>query len=86
MDGIIKRGPYCNVGPGFIIQQVQLYTEPVSLKYGKLAQNISGYTDIFYSARKRKMAISFRLARLAAIHCNAGSSGNCWPNVQIGLT
>ena len=28
---------------------VQTYTEPVPLKCGKLAANIRGYTDIFYS-------------------------------------
>jgi len=39
-------------GPGLrysVHLRIQKYTEPVPLKCGKLAANIRGYTDIFYS-------------------------------------
>jgi len=50
-DGIMKPGPTLQCGPGLhysVDLRIQtLYTEPVPLKYGKLATNIRGYTDIF---------------------------------------
>jgi len=46
----MKRRPTLQRGPVlryYIHLRIQTYTEPVPLKYGKLATKIRGYTDIF---------------------------------------
>ena len=59
----VNRGNNANIPHYSVDLRIKTYTEPVPLKYRKLATKFRGYTDIFTAYRGRSNYIASRTVR-----------------------